>query len=315
MTEAPEKTTVTSLTDLVEIVPSLLGFHTHDSVVLLAVTGGHVRLTARTNLGECPGLALAAAWRRMPQATFFVIAFTPDAERGWDGLDEVDRALPLGTERVLVHADGERWFEHSDDLGTPYDALGNVHLARAAYAGRPVRTSRAELYRLVEPNRTPAEVTASLERVEARGDALSEIVAEALALVAGHDDAPGELEIDDATVLCLASHDPWFMDSVLLSTNKGNAPARLSLWLQVVGASVPNGAGGALVAACLAAWLTGDGALQSVCLEAMDGRPGPAAWAEFLDGLVRGAVPPAEWGSMSATLRAGRESAMASAPV
>lgn len=303
MTEAPEHTIVTSLTDLVEVVPSLLGFHASDSVVLLALQDGHVQLTARTDLGQAPEHALAAAWRRLPTAEFILIAFTPDSGRAWAVLDEVGSALPVRCGRILVHADGERWFDHPDDVGTPYDALGSVRLAEAAFAGRPVRRSRAELYRLVEPGRTPAAVTASLERVAARELTLSDVVGEAWALLAAHDDHPGELDIDDATLLCLASHDPTFIDEAVLSTGRDNARARMSLWLQVVGATVPTCAGGALVAAGLAAWLAGDGALQSVCLESLDGRRGPAGWAEFLDTVTRGVLPPGEWPAVRAALR------------
>lgn len=300
MTQAPTK--VTSLTDLVELVPSLLGFHASDSVVLLAIQDGTVALTARTDLAGSPGLALAAAWRRLPDALFIVVAFSPHSRPAWSGLDEVDLALPETAERILVHADGERWFQHPEDEGTPYDAVGSAHLAAAAYAGRPVRRTREELIRLVEPRRSPAEVTASLERVAAREDTLSDVVAAALALVEGHDEAPGELDIDEATVLCLASHEPRFLDGVLMSTTVENAASRLALWLQVVGSSVPNCAGGALTAAALAAWLTGNGALQSVCLEAVDGRPGPALWVDVLGAVNRDALPPTEWASLRASL-------------
>lgn len=302
MTEAPERTKVTSLTDLVEVVPRLLGFHPAESIVLLAIQDGLVALSARTDLPGEPGRALAVAWRRLPQALFILVAFSSDPHVAWAGLDDVDLALPDSVERILVHADGERWFEHPLDEGTPYDALGSVHLARAAFAGHPVRRSREELTRLTEPNRTPAEVTASLERVSAREDTLSDLVAEALALVEAHDALPGELDLDEATILCLASHDPRFLDATLLSTCVENADSRRSLWLQVVGASVPNCAGGALVAAALAAWLTGDGALQSVCLEAIDGRPAPSLWVDVLDAVNRDAVPPTEWASLSASL-------------
>lgn len=120
MTEAPERTTVTSLTDLVEVVPSLLGFHPHESLVLLAIRDGMVQLTARTDLFDAPpARALAPAWHRLPGAHFVVIAFSADAGCAWWGLDDVDLALPGDAERILVHADGERWYEHPDDEGRP----------------------------------------------------------------------------------------------------------------------------------------------------------------------------------------------------
>lgn len=302
MTETTQRTIVRSLTDLIEVVPILLGFHPHDSIVVLAVEDGAIRLTARADLTDDPSDGLAAVWRRLPRAQLIVLAATVDADRAWYALGQVNDAIPRAVDRILLHADGEFWFEHRSDEGTPYDAVGSIHLARAAYSGRPVRASRDDLYRLVEPHRSAAELTASIERVASRSQTMSEVVGEALALVEGHDEVVGELDIDDATILCLASHDPEFLDAVLLSTASENADARRSLWLQVVGGSVPQCAGGALVAVALAAWLTGDGALQSVCLEAMLDRPAPLDWVEVLDGLHRDAVPPQEWDHLRAHL-------------
>ena len=306
MTDATERMTLSTLTDLVEVVPVLLGFHAHDSLALIAIQDGKVELTARTDLTNDAATRLSAAWRRLPRAELVLIAYTADEDRAWLGLGEVDDALPDGTDRILLHADGACWFAHPQGVGTPYDVLGSVHLARAAFSGRQVRASREELARLVEPSRSPDEVTASLERVAAEMGTLSDVVAEALALLEGHDDEPGDLDIDDATVLCLASHEESFLDAALLSTVRENAGARLSLWLQVVGASVPNCAGGALVAAGLAAWLTGDGALQSVCLEALAERPGPVEWVSVLDGINRDALPPSGWDALCVDLLADR---------
>src|SRR5690606_34246164 len=115
------------------------------------------------------------------------------------------------------------------------------------------------------------------------------------ALVVGHDEAPGELDLDEATVLCLASHEPTFLDQVLLGTTRANAASRVALWSQVVRSSVPNCAGAGLVALGLAGWVDGEGAIQSICLEALATRPGPAEWVEFLDALNANAVHPDEW--------------------
>lgn len=309
MTDSLQRAPLTTMTDLVEVVPTLFGFHVHDSIVLLAIEGAHLVVTARADLDDDHVPQLSVAWIRHPGAKHVLIAYAEDEQRAWAALHEVDLAIPDGVTRTLVHADGQTWSERPFGDGTPYDALGSVHLARAAYEGRPVRASRDELYRWVEPNRTPEEVTASIERVATREDGLSDVLRDALALVAGHDDAPGDLDIDDATVLCLATHAPDFLDTVVLSTTRDNAARRLGLWLQVVGASVPNCAGGALVAAGLAAWLTGDGALLSVCLETMQGRPGPAEWAGLLDAISRDAVPPREWEAIVADLERRREAA------
>lgn len=299
MTDTSHPQTLRSLTDLVEVVPTFLGFHPTESVVVISIEAGSVVLTARVDLdlpgGHGTAAALRAVWRKVPHGDHIVIAYSDDPDRAWLALDDVADAMPGHCGRTLLHADGERWYEDPHDSGTPYDRLGSVHLARAAYDGRPVRHSRAELARLVEPARTPAEVTASLERVAESFATLGCLVAEARALVAGHDDAPGDLDIDEATVLCLATHDAAFLDEALLSTTGDNADARIGLWAQVVQSGVPNCAGGALVALALAGWVAGEGAIASICLEALEGRPGPGEWIEMLEAVIADAVHPHMW--------------------
>ena len=66
-------------------------------------------------------------------------------------------------------------------------------------------------------------MTASLERVAESFATLGCLVAEARALVAGHDDAPGDLDIDEATVLCLATHEAAFLDGYAAAGGRSDA--------------------------------------------------------------------------------------------
>lgn len=311
MTDAPEsQVRVRSTTDLVEVVPTLLGFHPEESLVLIAIDGARVVLTARVDLprpgGPSVEAGVAAVWRRFPQAALAVIAFSADQGLAWCALESLDRSLPEGTERLLVHADGGRWYLEPEAAGVPYDATGSVHLARAAFEGRPVRRSRAELRALVKPAFSPPDVTAALDRVAARSAGLADLSRAGMALLDAHDADPGELDLDDATLLCLASHDPTFLDAAMLATTRENARARQALWLQVVRGSVPNCAGYALAALALAAWVCGDGALQVVCLEASAGRPGPQDWFDFLDAVNAEAVEPGQWDALREAFLADR---------
>lgn len=308
-TQAPW--TIRSLTDLVEVIPTLLGFHPADSLVLVALEGSSVAVTARVDLPPRPHLsvagAVAAVWRRFPGADLLLVAYCGDPQRAWATLVDVDTAIPDGTGRVLVHADGHCWFDEPDAAGVPYDGVGNVHLARAAFEGRAVRGSRDELRRLVEPAYEPAEVTAAIRRAAERWAVLDDLVGAGLALVEAHDATGGELDLDDATLLCLASHDETFLEAALLSTTLENARARVDLWLHVVRGSVPSCAGYALVALGLAAWVSGNGALQVVCLEAVGDRPAPATWLSFLSAVNAEALEPARWPVLQAGLLTGAE--------
>lgn len=308
MTNTPHRLRIRSATDLLEVIPGLLGFHPEDSLVVVALQEGTIAVTARADLPPWPGFpvrSLEAVWRRFPDADLVVVACCPDPFRAWAALDALDEALPDGAGRMLIHADGELWFSDPDAPGEPYDARGGAALVEATYAGRTVRASRAELEALVDPARTPEEVRASLERVGSRLSGKGELMREALARVNGHDEAPATLDLDDVTLVCLATHDPRFMDAVILSADAENAEQRVAFWLQVVRGSVPNCAGPALLALGHAAWLTGDGALQVVCLEAASERPAPPEWFALLDLLNSEAVEPRAWGEVRDAVAAG----------
>ena len=66
-----ERLTIATTTDLVEILPMLLGFHPEESLVVVAVDANQVVVTARTDLpGPTSTLspALGQLWARFPRA-------------------------------------------------------------------------------------------------------------------------------------------------------------------------------------------------------------------------------------------------------
>ena len=298
MKQTGSRPPIRTITDLVEVIPTLLGFHPSESVVVIAVEDGHVIVTARADLpgpGELLSQAMSALWLRYPRASFLLVGFSADAARGWASLLAVDEALPDGVERSLVVADGERWYAAPLDEGVAYDRVGSVHVARAAFEGRPVRRSRAELSALIEPARTPDELEASLSRVTPTLAGPSDLRQRAGALLAAHLADPGDLDLDDVTLLSLATHDDVFLDEHLWAMTKADAAVHQRLWLQVVRESVPACTGGALVALGLSSWLVGEGALQVVCLEALSRVEGPPAWIDLLDLINVGALSPNHW--------------------
>lgn len=291
--------TVRTLTDLVELVPSLLGFHPADSLVVVVVEDGHVTVTARTDLpsgGARPLVRQAEMlWSRYPRALFLAIAYTGSSRRAWRVLSTLERRRPPGLEQWSFHADGVRWYDGPDDPGTAYDAGCGVLAARAAFQGLPVLGSRAELAGLLDATVAPDAVGEALSRFGGRNLPQDDLVREALALVEAKDSDGGAPSLDEATLLCLASHDGGFRDCVMLSTTRDNAAARRDLWAAVVRQSAPGLCGQALCILALAAWVLGQGALQVVCLERLAGLDADEDWVDFLDAVNREAVPPQEW--------------------
>lgn len=292
---------VRSMTEMIEVIPTLLGFHPHDSIVTVAIEHGKVVVTARMDLpspGEGLSPAMSSLWSRFPSALFVMVGFSARREWGWFALAEVDAALPTATDRRLIVADGTQWYDRPDAEGVPYDRLGNRHVALAALRGRPVRRSRAELAALIDPARSQHEIAASLARVSAALGEDSNISTRANALLAAHLADPGELDLDDLTLLSLASCDDAFLDEHLWGMTPSEASVQQHLWLQVVRSSTPGHRGGALVALGLTSWLLGEGALQAVCLEALGRVPGPPAWIDLLDLVNSAALSPNHWDAL-----------------
>ncbi|MFV0405917.1 MAG: DUF4192 family protein [Propioniciclava sp.] len=297
--------TARSLTDLVELIPTLLGFHPANSVVVIVVVDDHVAVTARVDLPS-RGVAriaeqLRPVWDRFPRGRFVVVICAPVSERSWAACDILDATLP-GTGRTLIMADGHRWFAHPQDPGVPYEHEASAFAAATVMAGHQIRHSRADLVAELAPVNSAAEVSQALEQLRSTGDPRSAVVARALALVAAADAEQPVLRLDQAVVLLVASHDEAFLDAVMFSTTPSNASARRDLWAEVVRQSVPGCTGFALAALALAAWVCGQGALQVICLEQMMGQPGPDAWYETLSDVNARALPPAEWPTLRAAL-------------
>lgn len=307
--------TVSSLTDLVEITPSLLGFRPADSLVAVVCEDGVVVVTARVDLrpGGPPGPTVAALrtlWERYANGTFTLVAFSEDAATAWDALAAVDAALPSDTMRLLVHADTRRWYASPDDEGVPYDARAGRLGAAAAVAGLAVLDSREDLYALLAPVVTEPEADAATERVLDRYPTSAALVRAALALLDDADAGDLVVDADTAAALGVATRYADFVDPALLSTTRANADARRDLWAAVVRHLCPCCAGMALTALGLACWLCGQGAMQVVCLDLLARADADPVWAEFVSAVNLRALPPEAWddiraGGMDAVARQG----------
>ncbi|MDN5571428.1 MAG: DUF4192 domain-containing protein [Propionibacteriaceae bacterium] len=311
----PTTLTARSLTDIVEITPSLLGFRPEESLVVMALADGRVGFTARVDLAAVPsGIhgRFLPMWRKFRDADYMVVAFSSDPELAWASLFLIDDALPA-CRRMLIHADDTHCHLFPGDEGEPYDPFAGRLVAEATVAGMEVLPSRGELHRLLEPTVEPSEVADALERVLSAGD-VAQIIERARELVAAADAVGGAPTLDDATALGIASLAPEFLDEVILATTRENAPGRRDLWAAVVRSLVPKYSGGALAALGMAAWQCGQGALQVVCLERMVGRPADPLWAGVLDLINARVMPPTQWPQFAEEVRRVRDATARARP-
>lgn len=147
-------------TDLLAMVPCMLGFHPVRSVVLMTLGSGPDRFHARVDLPDRPEDVDAAVGqildvvRRGRVGRAVLVVYTDDAELAEAAASTVEAGLDeAGVELVeAIRTDGSRWYSLSGCTGpccpadgTPYDISGHPFLAQAVLQGRVMLSSREEL--------------------------------------------------------------------------------------------------------------------------------------------------------------------------
>lgn len=293
---------IRTVDDVLGVIPGLLGFHPEESLVVVVIADGLVEVTARLDLADATLVAEAGAadpletlWSCYPDASFLVVVYTASAEQAWPVLDRVTEALDRLDVLLLVHADGTHWYDRPWGDGTPYDVRASALAAELAFRGLPVRSQRGDLERMIEPAWSPDEVVEALEQLELEHLGRPALRARAAGLHAEAMSAPRTLTLPEALLLAIAAHDPEFTDDVVLGLTRDNAATAVGLWVQVVQGTSPGTSGPALVLLALAAWVSGQGALQVVCLTRASTLVPGHPWLEFCDLTNRDVVPPSAW--------------------
>ena len=142
-------------TDLVAIVPVVLGFHPSDSVVLLTFGAPGAAFHARVDLPletaeqeEVAELLVGAAVaNRVERAA--VLLYTDDTEVAHaQSSILLGRLLEQQVEVIeVIRVDDDRWFVFPEDgsPGTPYDLSGHPFTAQGVFEGHVVHRDRGEL--------------------------------------------------------------------------------------------------------------------------------------------------------------------------
>ncbi|MGH3937893.1 MAG: DUF4192 domain-containing protein [Pseudonocardiaceae bacterium] len=277
--------------ELIAAVPHLLGFHPHDSVVLLALHGRQLGLTLRADLVAVEQTPLLAEQMLLPMAQqrpTGVAVIVIGGEPGPDG-DPPHRCLVDVVDEVLrraglpvVHAawvaatvGGAPWRCYDDPLcaGTLADPATTPLAAAAVAAGAVTFGNREELAALLAGD-DPATLRRRallLRTADADHPMSADLRARRFArLEELHQQAAqGQLELSDRTVTEVASAlcDHRVRDACLTWCTGPDAAAGERLWLALVrGTPAPERAEPAALLA-LTAYLRGDGALAGLALE------------------------------------------------
>lgn len=324
MTDAPPLR-AKSPTDLLALVPSLLGFHPEESVVVLTVGEALAPFHARVDLPTDPvgveelAAHLADVARRNRSSRIAVVVYSDDAGLAEALVAQLDLELS-GSDVDLVcavRADGERWWfldgaARADAAGTAYDVRSHPWMAQSVLDGTVVLGSRQELADTLVGN--------DPDETELIGDLADEVAERLAALVRaplGSTAARHALVLEGRWVRHrvqrfladgerLDAHDVARLTTVMAVSlevrdvawaemTRDDAARHVELWRDVVRRCPLELRAASAALLGFAAWLAGNGALAWCAVDrAQEAEPGYGL-AGLLTQALAGAVPPSAW--------------------
>ncbi|WCC80648.1 DUF4192 domain-containing protein [Cutibacterium equinum] len=298
--------TVRTVDDAITLAPYLLGFHPSDSLLLIVADDGATcqGFVARVDLDDVASpLGMEAFASRIVtlagHGRTVILAFTEDQDRGMAVLASATQAMAGVNIGEAAWTDGHCW--RSLYCNEPHCAQNHPYTpapqiaAEAVYRGLTVLPSRTNLVdQLSGPGRTCDPDTRGLltnarRRLSRRSDAV--VAARCRALVTSGS------PIDHAVVaeMAVAVQRPEVARTVWMAMERTSASRWLTIWSQAVG-MIPDRMAPAPLALCgLAGWLSGDGAVASVCASRCQFMTGAADLPQALTVIVDSFVPPNLW--------------------
>jgi Domain of unknown function (DUF4192) len=299
----------------------MIGFHPDESVVVVLVSFGRIRLMARMDLpAESASDELAERIDRLARQheahALALVAYSAASSPANRLLTRLmDR---LGTHKLtdVLYVGHGRWWSLicGDECcplnGTPFDPSSHVMSAEAVFAGLGARASRRELEASVSG---PSD--AELLRLEALADALrteldqledpSAEVRLLASIVAEATSEPGVGDERNCLLLGLLVTDIRLRDLAWALMSPADAEDHVRLWGSVVAQVPPRLAAAPLCLLAIAAWLSGGGALLNCCCERLAQVAPQYSLGKLLAVISDRALPPSEWQQIGSEIQAG----------
>lgn len=300
--------------DVASVVPYLLGFHPHESIVVLVCVDRRLFLTARLplDLADQPLLLdkqIRTIAARAPQGEWILAGYAENRQRV-TGAIELMTAL-IGPEWVVdaFYVTRERYWSLTcvqpgccPPEGRPYDPSTSPAALRAVVAGMQALESREDLVARIRPPRGWAARSAR-RRIDDAYATIRQLGFECAAerfselLEIGLCD-PASLDAEDLTMISACAYYASLRDVAFRRLSRANATRHVELWQAVVQATARDDQAPALGMLGLACWISGDGAMQVVCTERGETiAPGHVLFG-LLDDINRTAAPPSIWDQM-----------------
>jgi hypothetical protein len=300
-------------TDLVAIVPVVLGFHPRDSVVLLTFgTPGaafHARVDLPVGVAEQEEVAetLVGAVAANSVGRVAVVLYTDDVELAHSQFDLLlGRLLERGVEVIdVLRVDDGHWHSLPEDgsPGTPYDLGAHPFTAQGVFEGHVVHRDRAELAdTLVGTDEEDAvEVALAATRFadlvgSARETGILRTEARwAQRFIRSQLTGRARVQaVDAGRLLVLASLVPT-RDVAWAEITRASSGDHVELWRGLVRRAPRHLLPGACSLLAFAAWQHGDGALAWCAIDrCLDVDP-DYSMAHCVAQILTGAVPPGVW--------------------
>ncbi|MDR3070251.1 MAG: DUF4192 domain-containing protein [Propionibacteriaceae bacterium] len=297
--------------DLVGIIPHLLGFYPKESLVIIVTVAGLTELTARSDLEPLlrPGAIselLERIWARFPAGKGWFVLYGSDKNLAWTVLRRVEARLDKDRLSGSFYVGDDGCVSASPD-GSPVSALANTSqaAAQAVLQGLSVCGSREEIcLGLAGPKGSQRRQIAAVLKSEAKElDAMdpqglpwlmSSLLDEGLRTGLSHPTRSARLAL-----LCKSAA---ARQEAILAISFRNADQHFRLWWQVVAGIPDSYQQHPLELLGLTAWISGNGVVQSICAQRLEGEfPHSAALPVFRE-LSYGIIPPSCWDGLKKRL-------------
>ena len=311
---APTRLTVRTESEVLDTVPSLLGFHPSDSVVVLLVTPEHgVLLTVRIDLTTAlrlvdPTKPMAGALQRIgPRRDLgaVVVGYGSDIDALRTAVASMLWHLPAAEIFGAVVV-GDRWWFHDDgphDPGRPHDPRGSAIGAECAYSGQLVLGSRADLESMLDPSpgRRPAALTRAFAAARREVSQLTAAdLTEAMHRTLGElaDSVTSPAPVAQLARLSMLARHPEAREAYWRRLDTTTADGFVDLWVQVVRVTPKRALTPPLCLLGMAAWQAGEGALLSICFDRAAALAPRHHLVQVLASVCYNLLPPQLWDEM-----------------
>ncbi len=320
MTTAVPTLSLRTAVDVLTAVPYVLGFHPHDSVVLLGLGGSRLIVQARADADPgVPAEALAEQVigllpRSRVDATMLV-GYGPAGlvEPVLAALRDRLAGVGLPVWEVLRTQAGRYWSLLCQDRsccpaeGIRYDPTGTVVAAQATLAGLVALPSRRDLERSLAPVTGPAAEAMAVATARARqrladlvvvprggAGAVVPVALRALRLAVARHRAGGRLDDDEAAWLCVVLTHTRVRD--IACELAGRDPAvHAELWRDLTRRADPALVPAVATVAAFTAWRLGEGTVAAVAVDRALTADPRYPLALLLREAISAGLPPSVW--------------------